>query len=32
MFKAKRKDGGGCFAFYDKGMEDSLRIPDCRKP
>jgi diguanylate cyclase (GGDEF)-like protein/PAS domain S-box-containing protein len=27
MFKAKRKDGGGCFAFYDKTMEEEWRSP-----
>lgn len=32
MFKAKRKDGGGCFAFYDKTMEASLHFPDASPP
>ncbi|WP_373499323.1 diguanylate cyclase [Desulfococcus sp.] len=30
MFKAKRKDGGGCFAFYDKSMDEALRSPDAK--
>ena len=32
MFKAKRKDGGGCYAFYDKMMGDEMRSPDVRDP
>jgi len=32
MFKAKRKDGGGCYAFYDKTMEVEWRNSDPRKP
>ncbi len=27
MFKAKRKDGGGCFAFYEKKMDEEWRSP-----
>ena len=32
MFKAKRKDGGGCYAFYDKMMGNEMRAPDARNP
>jgi diguanylate cyclase (GGDEF)-like protein len=32
MFKAKRKDGGGCYAFYDKMMDEEWRSSDVREP
>ena len=31
MFKAKRKDGGGCYAFYHKAMDAEWRTPEDRK-
>lgn len=32
MFKAKRKNGGGCYAFYDKTMEADWRNSDLHEP